>query len=93
MNKNIQTFNNWALNDKDIIMQKNHTKSVNQMINIIKNNFDILNKPFNFLDIGCGNGWVVRQFSKMNYCNYSEGIDGSTNMIKKAQTKSSDKFK
>ena len=71
---------------EDEKMQKNHTASVNKMIDIIKNETNKLNKPFKFLDLGCGNGWVVRKMSQHNNCKYSIGIDGSHNMIKKAKS-------
>jgi SAM-dependent methyltransferase len=86
MNKNINTFNLWAEDNRDEKMQKNHTDSVNKMIDIIKNETNKLNKPFKFLDLGCGNGWVVRKISQHNNCKYSIGIDGSRNMIKKAKS-------
>ena len=34
MNININTFNNWAIKDKDIAMQKGHVNAVNQMFNL-----------------------------------------------------------
>ena len=37
MNKNINTFNNWAKKNKDKSMQLNHTASVEEMFKIIKN--------------------------------------------------------
>ena len=36
-NKNIELFDQWALNGKDISMEKGHTPSVNRMIEIIQN--------------------------------------------------------
>ena len=61
-NININTFNNWALVGKDEGMEKGHAPAVNQMLKIINAKTTILNQKFNFLDIGCGNGWVVRKF-------------------------------
>ena len=88
-NVNIDIFDNWALKDKDKGMEKGHAPSVNAMFDIIYNRTKILNSNFNFLDLGCGNGWVVRKFSNNNLCNYSVGVDGSKNMIKKAKNKDS----
>tara|TARA_Y100000590_G_C15380484_1_gene886119 strand:- start:12 stop:659 length:648 start_codon:yes stop_codon:yes gene_type:complete len=86
---NIEIFDNWALNDKDLGMEKGHSLSVNKMIEIIHHRTDILDAEFNFLDLGCGNGWVVSKFSNNNLCNLAVGVDGSENMIKKAQYKDS----
>ncbi len=84
MNTNINTFNNWALDDRDESMAKGHYKPVMYMIDFsksISNNFD---KPFRFLDIGCGNGWVIREMMKNKHCQLAQGIDGAENMINKA---------
>ena len=40
---------------------------------------------FSFIDAGCGNGWVVRNVSKMSNCVTAVGIDGAENMILKAK--------
>ena len=85
MNINIKTFNNWAVNDKDIAMQKGHLKAVNYMLELISKKTDILNRPFSFLDVGCGNGWVVREISKFKNCTLAEGVDGAPEMINKAK--------
>ena len=82
MNINIKTFDDWALSRKDIKMEKGHTKSVDKMISIIKKKSEIINNKFSFLDLGCGNGWVVRKILKNNNCINAVGIDGSPNMIK-----------
>ena len=86
MNKNINTFNLWATDGRDEKMEKNHLESVNKMIDIIETKNKILKEHFKFLDIGCGNGWVVRKFLDYNNCKYSMGIDGAENMIKKAKS-------
>lgn len=88
-NVNIDIFDNWALKDKDKGMEKGHAPSVNAMFDIIYNRTKILNSNFNFLDLGCGNGWVVRKFSNNNLCNLSVGVDGSKNMITKAKNNDS----
>ena len=86
---NINIFDDWAKNDKDIGMEKGHATSVMKMIEIIHDRTDILKKPFNFLDLGCGNGWVVSKFSSNDLCKLAVGVDGSENMIKKATHKDS----
>ena len=87
MNININTFNDWASKDKDIKMQAGHLEAVNRMFELIDNKTKILQAPFKFLDIGCGNGWVVRKTSKLKNCILAEGIDGAPKMIKKAKEK------
>jgi len=84
-NKNIDLFDNWAVKGKDVSMEKGHTPSVNRMLEII-NKYHQLNKNnFNFLDLGCGNGWVVRKFLEQYSCNFAVGVDGSKNMIENAK--------
>ena len=53
------------------------------MLKLIPN--DILEKPFSFIDIGCGNGWVVKKVSKYKKCSYACGLDGAEKMINKAR--------
>ena len=85
MNINIKTFNNWALQNKDEGMEKGHTSSVNKIFEIISSESSIIKKSFNFLDLGCGNGWVVRKALNNKNCKYALGIDGAPEMIKKAR--------
>jgi len=82
MSKAIKTFNEWANLGKDLGMEKNHLPSVNKMLDLIPNH--ILSKNFSFIDIGCGNGWVVRKVRSKEKCIKSVGIDGAEKMIKKA---------
>jgi len=86
MNINIKTFNNWAIQNKDEGMEKGHTSSVNKMFEIISSESSVIKKSFNFLDLGCGNGWVVRKVLNNKNCNYALGIDGAPEMIKKAKS-------
>lgn len=80
--KAINLFNKWVELGKDNGMEVNHTPSVDYMFNLIPKK--ILKSNFTFLDIGCGNGWVVKKTSSMKECVSAVGIDGSENMIKKA---------
>ena len=88
MNNPIKTFNSWAKENKDIGMEKNHAQSVQYMLKQIPSS--ILINKFSFLDIGCGNGWVVRKVNNLENCIKSTGIDGAENMIKKARDLSPD---
>ena len=82
---NINIFNEWAQKGKDKGMEKGHAASVNEMLEIIKKRSNILQNNFNFLDLGCGNGWVVKKFSNDSMCDLSVGVDGAKNMIDKAK--------
>jgi len=90
-NKNISLFNKWALDGKDVSMEKGHTQSVNYMINLLKEKL-LLKKKFNFLDLGCGNGWVVKKISRNKFCNLAVGIDGAKNMIRNAKENSNNEI-
>jgi len=85
-NKNYPTavsvFNKWAEKGKDVGMENGHQESVNYMFDQIK---PYLRKPFSALDIGCGNGWVVRKFNKFKNCKSAIGVDGAKKMIEKAK--------
>lgn len=86
MDKVRKTFDEWALSGRSELMEREHGKNVLKFLNRIS--FD---KPFLFLDIGCGNGWVVRKISKNKNCKKAVGIDKSKNMIKNAKSKSESK--
>jgi len=87
MTKAIETFNVWAKKNKDEGMEKNHAFSVEHMLGLIPS--DILSTNFSFIDIGCGNGWVVQKIRANQNCVKSVGIDGAEKMIKKAIAKDS----
>tara|TARA_Y100000741_G_scaffold320143_1_gene268532 strand:+ start:1148 stop:1762 length:615 start_codon:yes stop_codon:yes gene_type:complete len=78
----VDVFSNWAINGKDVGMEKNHKLSVDNMIEFSIKKLDY----FTFLDAGCGNGWVVRKVSKHTKCIKAIGIDGSQKMIEKAKS-------
>jgi len=81
--KAVDLFSKWALSGRDVGMAENHLPAVKKMLSILlKNRL----KKFSFIDIGCGNGYVVREVSKHPLCFKSVGIDGSEEMIKKAKT-------
>ena len=63
-------------------MEIGHGTTVNKFLNKL-----IFEKPFSFLDIGRGNGWVIRKISQISECRKAVGIDKSRRMIQKARTK------
>tara|TARA_B100000029_G_scaffold328523_1_gene320846 strand:+ start:552 stop:1196 length:645 start_codon:yes stop_codon:yes gene_type:complete len=75
-------FGKWAESGKDAGMEEHHSESVNFMIDKISKNS---NSGFNFIDAGCGNGWVVRKMKEHSSCEYSSGVDGAMQMIDKAR--------
>ena len=87
MRKATDVFGEWAAKGKDEGMEKNHAIPVKEMIDFILYNRE---KKFSFLDLGCGNGWVVREIVKNPLCYRAVGIDGSENMISKANSLSND---
>ena len=82
MDKVRLTFDEWAQSGRSELMEKEHAKTVTKFLDSIK-----FKKPFTFLDVGCGNGWVVRKISKNSSCKKVVGIDKSKNMISNAKSK------
>ena len=82
MDKTSQLFDKWAKTGRAEEMEKGHGTSVNKFLDKL-----VFDKPFTFLDIGCGNGWVVRKISQLSNCRKAIGIDKSRIMIKKAKEK------
>ena len=82
MDKVKVTFDKWAKNGRSELMEKEHSKTVLKFLNSRK-----FEKSFSFLDVGCGNGWVVRKISQMRNCKRVVGIDKSKNMITIAKSK------
>lgn len=46
-------------------------------------------RPFSFLDVGCGSGWVVRRVASHPNCVRAVGVDVSGSMIRRAQAQRS----
>jgi len=82
MDKTSYLFDKWAKAGRAEEMEKGHGTTVNKFLDKL-----IFDKSFTFLDIGCGNGWVVRKISQLSNCKKAIGIDKSGTMIKKAKEK------
>ena len=82
MDKTSKLFDVWANTGRSEDMEKGHGTTVNQFLDKLS-----LKENFRFLDIGCGNGWVVRKISQKNSCTKAIGIDKSKMMIKNAKSK------
>ena len=76
MDKVSKKFDEWAINGKAESMEKGHGKNVLKFLKKIS--FD---QPFSFLDVGCGNGWVIRHVTEIPTCKKAVGIDKSKKMI------------
>ena len=82
MDKTSKLFDVWAKTGRSEEMEKGHGTTVNQFLDKLS-----LKEKFRFLDIGCGNGWVVRKMSRKPSCVKAIGIDKSKMMIKNAKSK------
>ena len=81
MDNTAKVFDRWATDGRSEEMEKGHGVTVSKFLDSLS--FD---KPFSFLDVGCGNGWVVRKIAQLQKCKKAIGIDKSKNMIKKANS-------
>jgi len=82
MDKTTKVFDSWAKAGRAEEMEEGHGVTVDKFLSSIS--FD---SPFSFLDIGCGNGWVVRKIAHLTKCKKAVGIDKSKNMVKRAISK------
>lgn len=81
-----KTFDKWAQNGRAELMEAEHGKNVSEFLDSIP-----FEESFSFLDVGCGNGWIVRKISEMKNCKKAVGIDKSRKMIVQAKKKISNK--
>jgi trans-aconitate methyltransferase len=79
-------FDKWAVSGRSELMEKEHAKTVLKFLKTIP-----FANPFLFLDVGCGNGWVVKKVSSLKNCKLAIGIDKSQKMITKAKSRKSTK--
>jgi SAM-dependent methyltransferase len=82
MDKTAKLFDEWANSGRSEDMEKGHGTTVNQFLDKLS-----LKENFRFLDIGSGNGWVVRKMSQNSLCTKAVGIDKSKMMVKNAKSK------
>ena len=83
--KATEVFHEWALNDKDKGMEKGHFSAVKEMLDFAFSKVETNELKFSAIDVGCGNGWVVRMLEQHNLCRSAQGIDGAPAMIEKAK--------
>lgn len=77
----IAVFGDWAESSRDEGMAAGHLPAVNHMLGVALEGL----QNFDFIDAGCGNGWVVRKVSKRAQCGSATGVDGAQKMIEKAK--------
>lgn len=75
-----KTFDEWAQNGRAELMEKEHGKNVAKFLDKV-----CFEKQFSFLDVGCGNGWVVQKMAQNPNCKKAIGIDKSKKMIIQAK--------
>tara|TARA_Y100001970_G_C14019196_1_gene742586 strand:- start:44 stop:796 length:753 start_codon:yes stop_codon:yes gene_type:complete len=85
MKKNKKILNYWNLRASNKLLKC--TNDINLEKNEIKYFLSIIKKKTNVLDIGCGDGELLRTLKKNNKCN-CHGIDFSENLISVAKKKS-----
>ena len=61
----VDLFSSWAETGKDEGMETGHAPSVEFMIS---KSIPKLNGDFSAIDIGCGNGWLVRKLNTFENC-------------------------
>ena len=76
-----ELFNSWSIQGLDKQMEKGHQYAVRVMLEEFKK----MSYKFDFLDVGCGNGWTLREVSKSRLCRSAWGIDVSDEMIRRAK--------
>ena len=83
----VAVFNEWAELDKDLGMEKGHADAVTEMLDFALKERHRIDNDFTFLDLGCGNGWVVRRVVDDPLCSKALGIDGADQMISHAKAR------
>ena len=83
--KATDVFHDWALAGKDKGMERGHSSAVGEMLGFIFQHVEKKQEKFSAIDVGCGNGWVVRLLKEHPLCSSAEGIDGAEAMIAKAK--------
>ena len=86
MREATDVFSEWAGVGRDEGMERGHAPAVSEMLAFGLARTAELGRSFRAIDVGCGNGWVVRQLQSMPFCTVAEGVDGAAGMIDKARS-------
>jgi SAM-dependent methyltransferase/uncharacterized protein YbaR (Trm112 family) len=80
-----EVFSTWATAGRDQGMEATHAPAVREMVEAAMSAL-AGTASVAAIDIGCGNGWVVRMLRKYPACSSVTGVDGSAAMIAKARS-------
>ena len=86
MDEVARTFDAWASNGRAEKMEREHGRSVTGFLGSAR-----LGSGFSLLDVGCGNGWVVRHALSELGCGRAVGIDKSLGMVRRARAMTRDR--
>lgn len=75
-----ETFDEWAGNGRAEKMEREHERAVVRCLEST-----VMRPPRRFLDVGCGNGWLVRRIAADPRCRVAIGIDASLKMVQRAR--------
>jgi ubiquinone/menaquinone biosynthesis C-methylase UbiE/uncharacterized protein YbaR (Trm112 family) len=81
-----EVFSTWAAAGWDHGMAETHAPAVREMLHAAMSTLSGAADGVTAIDIGCGNGWVVRMLRKHPACRSVTGVDGSAAMIAKARS-------
>ncbi len=76
MDRVARVFDEWAAGGRAELMEREHGRSVARFLDGVR-----WRDGFTFLDVGCGNGWVVRRVAREEGCRAATGIDKSRKMV------------
>ena len=80
----IDEFNHWAEIGKDVGMEEGHNPSVSRMAEILDERYETQGIE-TMLDLGCGNGWMLRKIRNKFNIHTALGVDGAEQMIDNAK--------
>lgn len=83
LNRTEEVFDQWASSGRHRQLEQEHGFSVGVMLEKLEDTY--FGEPFSFLDVGCGNGWVVRRVAANPNCTRAVGVDVSSQMIDAAK--------
>jgi SAM-dependent methyltransferase len=92
-------FSSWAREGRDEVMASGHLPAVQEMLSLAHPLYpkyqvsegvsegvsECVSEGYRFLDVGCGNGWVVRAEAGRAGCAVAAGVDGARDMVRKAE--------
>lgn len=82
-------FDDWARRGRDAGMEEGHGPAVRAWLEPFLAEWPP-DRPMRFLDLGCGNGWVVRTVAAHPACRQAIGVDAAPTMIERARERSAD---